>query len=121
MTGTLVSLWVMPIVIAIALFSWIFAVVRADTHPKWKHHSSLPKYEVTGGAFEAVDGGRQLMPRYAGRPYPTEGELAQNADIPAPRADVGAEAPAAPRQEAPAAAGQDSGADRHLVAGSKLR
>ena len=43
--------------VAIVLFAWLFAVLRADTHPRWKQKSIPPKYEVTGGSFEAVDGG----------------------------------------------------------------
>ena len=44
----------------------------ADTHPGWKQKNVPPKYEVTGGSFEAVDGGRQVMPRPGGRPIPTQ-------------------------------------------------
>lgn len=62
MSGPLVSLWVMPIVIAGALTFWISIVLYAHRHPKWKHHGVPPNTEVAGGAFMAVDGGRQLEP-----------------------------------------------------------
>ena len=52
----------MPIVIALALASWISLVYYAMFHPTWKHHATPPKTEVAGGAFEALHGGRQLMP-----------------------------------------------------------
>jgi hypothetical protein len=61
-----------PIVAGIVLACWLTAVLRADTHPGIKHHSKLPRYEVTGGAFEAHDGGRQLMPIPGQRPAPAE-------------------------------------------------
>src|SRR5271165_4241233 len=62
MSGSLVSLWVMPIVIAGSLTFWISIVLYAHRHPKWKHHGVPPSTEVAGGAFMAVDGGRQLEP-----------------------------------------------------------
>jgi len=125
MTGSLAALWAIPIVVAIALFGWLAAVLWADLHPRWKHHSNLPKYEVTGGAFQAVDGGRQLMPRYGGRPVPTtEAEQALAAgDIPAQRT-AAEQQPAGARASAGAGASAATAADsaeRHLVAGSKLR
>jgi hypothetical protein len=121
MTGSPAAAWTIFIVVSIALAGWLTAVIRADTHPKWKHKADRPKYEVTGGAFEAVDGGRQLMPRFAGRPVPMteEEEMARARDIPAQRT--------APEQQAPAgataagAAERDESGERHLVAGSKLR
>lgn len=74
MSGSHISLIVMPIVIAVALFSWLFAVLWASSHPKLKHHEPPPETEVAGGAFRAVEGGRQLMPipehRPAGVPGP---------------------------------------------------
>ncbi len=62
MSGSMASLIVMPIVIALALASWISLVYYAMFHPTWKHHATPPKTEVAGGAFEALHGGRQLMP-----------------------------------------------------------
>lgn len=52
----------MPIVIALALAFWISLVYRAMFNPRWKHHAAPPKTEVAGGSFEAIHGGRQLMP-----------------------------------------------------------
>ena len=62
MSGSMASLIVMPIVIALALTGWISLVYYAMFHPGWKHHATPPKTEVAGGAFEALHGGRQLMP-----------------------------------------------------------
>jgi len=74
MVGSLAAVWSIPFVVAIALAFWLVAVLRADTHPRWKHQESPPKYEVTGGSFEAVDGGRQLMPLPGERPIPTQAD-----------------------------------------------
>jgi hypothetical protein len=74
MPGSHVSLIVMPIVIAIALASWISLVYYATSHPQWKHHSRPPKTEVAGGAFEAVHGGRQLMPIWGEPVAPIPGQ-----------------------------------------------
>ena len=62
MSGPLISLFVMPIVIAASLTFWISIVLYAHRHPAWKHHCTPPRSEVAGGVFEAVDGGRQLEP-----------------------------------------------------------
>ncbi len=59
---------VIPIVVAIALFSWLSAVLWANAHPRYRSRSSPPRTEVAGGAFQAVDGGRQLMPIPEHRP-----------------------------------------------------
>jgi hypothetical protein len=75
MSGSHASLIVMPIVIAIALFSWIALVLWANAHPERGRHRVDMKTEVRGGAFEAVEGGRQLMPIPQDRPY----------GVPAPR------------------------------------
>jgi hypothetical protein len=138
MTGSLLAQWVIPIVVAFALFSWIFAVLHANAHPQYKHHSRLPRYEVTGGAFEANDGGRQLMPIHGGRPLadrPDHEDSAASAGIPAQRSATstasasgsgnGAPQTAAaqagvPRQRL-AEPGQRVSEERHLAEGSKLR
>jgi hypothetical protein len=109
MSGTLAAQIVIPIVGLLALFGWLAAVLYANSHPGWKHHGNLPKNEVAGGAFQALDGGRQLMPRFGGRPMSEAGA----AGIPAQRT--------AAEQEAAAAAGHAAADDRPLVAGSKLR
>jgi hypothetical protein len=76
MSGSHLSLIVIPIVTAIALFGWLFAVLWASTHPRYKNSGPSPRTEVAGGSFRAVDGGRQLMPIPEHRP----------AGVPAPRA-----------------------------------
>lgn len=70
-----------PIVVAILLAGWIIAVIYADKHPGWKYHGPPPRSDVAGGAFEATDGGRQLMPLWGEPPH----------DIPAQRAAAGDE------------------------------
>jgi hypothetical protein len=112
MSGTLAAQIVIPIVALVALFGWLILVLRADNHPGWKHHGNLPKNEVAGGAFQALGGGRQLMPTHGGRPMATDAASTASAGIPEPRTASEQEVPA-PRPE--------SGGDRHLVAGGKLR
>jgi hypothetical protein len=62
MSGSHVSLIVMPIVIALALAFWISLVYYASFHPRWKHHAGRRRTDAAGGIFEATHGGRQLMP-----------------------------------------------------------
>ncbi len=76
------SLIVMPIVIAIALAGWISAVFYANAHPR-KAHADHSRTDVAGGTFQAVEGGRQLMP-IPERPV----------DVPAPRSAAGEAYPA---------------------------
>jgi hypothetical protein len=104
-----------PIVVAIFLSVWIGALFYADSHPEHKRSSKLPQYEVTGGAFQARDGGRQLMPMPERPPLPTEAEIAAGATIPAPRAGAGA------AHAATAPAESENAEEPHLVAGSSLR
>jgi hypothetical protein len=105
-----------PIVVAIFLAIWIGALFYADIHPEHKRRSKLPQYEVTGGAFQARDGGRQLMPLPERPPIPTEAEkIAAGATIPAPRAATGAAHAATTPAEG------ENAEEPHLVAGSKLR
>src|SRR5215469_4576418 len=99
MSGSIVAQIVIPIVVFIALFSWLTAVLYAADHPKIKHHSNLPKYEVTGGAFEARDGGRQLMPMPGQAPLPPGA-------VPSPRTEAAGQEQAQ-QQEQHAAAGSD--------------
>ena len=113
MSGTLAAQMVIPIIGLLALFGWLAAVLYANSHPGWKHHGNLPKNEVAGGAFQALDGGRQLMPRFGGRPAPAAGDSGQAPGIPAQRT--------AAEQEAAATPGHAAADDRPLVAGSKLR
>lgn len=107
-----------PIVAGIALVIWIGLCFWADSHPVHKRADKLP-YEVSGGAFEARDGGRQLMPMPERPPMPTEEEIAAGAaippDVPAPRP-----APGVARAGASATAGRED-QERDLTPGSKLR
>jgi hypothetical protein len=138
MPGSILSQWVIPIVVAVALFSWIGAVLYADAHPRYKHHSTLPRYEVTGGAFEANDGGRQLMPIPGERPVadrPGSAASGASAQVPAQPAATGSASTATPSSEAGLTAtgqpvipgqrraepGQRTVEERHLAEGSKLR
>jgi hypothetical protein len=61
MAGSHLSLIVMPIVIAFVLAFWISIVFYANAHPR-KPHPYHSRTDVAGGTFEAVEGGRQLMP-----------------------------------------------------------
>jgi hypothetical protein len=85
MSGSLAAIITIPIVVAIALFSWVFAVLWANRHPRWAHHEAQQgqplSMEVQGGAFQAVEGGRQLMPIPERRP----------ADVPEPRTAAASE------------------------------
>jgi hypothetical protein len=131
MSGPHIDEVVMPIVIAVALFSWIFVVLRANRNPRWKHQSQLPRNEVTGGAFEAVDGGRQLMPRYGGTPLTDEERdalFARSRGVPAQRRPVteqeagsgrSASSGSAPGPEVSVPA--QSAGERHPVEGTRLR
>jgi hypothetical protein len=69
-----------PIVVAILLIVWIGGVFRANAHPGWGRRRDI-KTEVSGGAFKAVHGGRQLMP--------IPGNWSQ--DVPAQRGATGSE------------------------------
>jgi hypothetical protein len=106
MSGSHLSLIVMPIVIALALASWISLVYYAMSHPAWKHHSRPPRTEVAGGAFEANAGGRQLAPIWGERP----------ASVPGPRPAAGAESyhPADAATEDQARAAAAAGSSRPL-------
>lgn len=88
MSGSPTSLFVMPIVIAVALASWITLVFYAMSHPRWKHHGPPPRTEVAGGAFEATEGGRQLMPIW-GEPPPVPGQRTAASEESYHTADLG--------------------------------
>lgn len=121
MTGSPAAAWTIFIVVSIALAGWLTAVLYADRHPSWKHKHELPKYEVTGGAFQAVDGGRQLMPLPGERPVPVneEEEMLRARDIPAQRR--AADQQAAADASAAVTPDRDELGDRYQVAGPKLR
>src|SRR5271165_4244423 len=61
MSGSHLSLIVMPIVFALVLAFWISVVFYANAHPR-KPHPYRARTDVAGGTFQAIEGGRQLMP-----------------------------------------------------------
>ena len=62
MTGNGLTDIVLPIVIAICLVTWLSMVFWANAHPHRGRYSTDLRSEVRGGSFQAVKGGRQLMP-----------------------------------------------------------
>jgi len=133
MSGSVAAAWVIPIVAFIALFAWIGGVLYADAHPRYKHQSSLPRTEVAGGAFQALDGGRQLMPIPMESNTWPDGRLVQPEDIPAQRTAMSPEevaaatgaaatgAAATGQAQPQETAGQPAAEERHLIPGSKIR
>jgi len=81
MSGSIAAVITIPIVVVIALFSWVFVVLHAEAHPHWKHKGEPPRTDAAGGAFLASDGGRQLMPIWGEEPV----------EIPAQREPAAAE------------------------------
>ncbi len=83
MSGTLAAIITIPIVTALALFSWVAVVLYANAHPGRRRGTAM-KSEVAGGAFQAVEGGRQLMPipehRPVGVPAPRPAGAAEGYD-----------------------------------------
>lgn len=68
MTGSTAAVIVLPIVIALALVTWLSLVFYANAHPGKGRYSTDLRTEVRGGSFQAVEGGRQLMPIPEHRP-----------------------------------------------------
>ncbi|HEY7323280.1 MAG TPA: hypothetical protein VH520_00530 [Streptosporangiaceae bacterium] len=68
MTGGATADIVLPIVIAVALTTWLSLLFYANAHPSRGRHSVNLPTEVRGGEFQAVEGGRQLMPIPEHRP-----------------------------------------------------
>jgi hypothetical protein len=68
MTGGVTADIVLPIVIALALTTWLSLLFYANAHPSRGRHSVNLPTEVRGGEFMAVEGGRQLMPIPEHRP-----------------------------------------------------
>ncbi len=68
MTGTGTTDVVLPIVIAVCLVTWLSMVFWANAHPGRGRYSTGLRTEVRGGSFQAVEGGRQLMPIPEHRP-----------------------------------------------------
>jgi len=68
MPGGITADIVLPIVIALSLTTWLSLLFYANAHPfRGRHSTDLPT-EVRGGEFQAVEGGRQLMPIPEHRP-----------------------------------------------------
>ena len=68
MPGGITADIVLPIVIALSLTTWLSLLFYANAHPfRGRHSIDLPT-EVRGGEFQAVEGGRQLMPIPEHRP-----------------------------------------------------
>jgi hypothetical protein len=68
MTGSGTADFVLPIVIAVCLITWLSMVFWANAHPSRGRYSADLRKEVYGGSFQAVEGGRQLMPIPEHRP-----------------------------------------------------
>jgi hypothetical protein len=68
MTGSGAADIVLPIVIAVCLVTWLSMVFYANAHPSRGRYSTDLRTEVRGGSFQAVEGGRQLMPIPEHRP-----------------------------------------------------
>jgi hypothetical protein len=90
MSGSIYAIVITPIVVAFLIAAWIAAVFYANAHPGWKHQAPPPKYEVTGGSFQAIDGGRQLMPHYLEVAEPGQPGAVRPATVPAQRSASGA-------------------------------
>lgn len=84
---------VLPIVIAVALATWLSLLFYANGHPgRGRYSSDLPT-EVRGGSFQAVEGGRQLMPIPEHRPtVPGQRQAAGAETYQAPESTPSAEA-----------------------------
>jgi hypothetical protein len=68
MTGGVIADIVLPIVIALSLTTWLSLLFYANAHPSRGRYSADLPTEVRGGSFQAVEGGRQLMPIPEHRP-----------------------------------------------------
>jgi len=111
MSGTLAAIITIPIVTAIALFSWVGAVLYANAHPGRRRGTAM-KTEVAGGAFQAVEGGRQLMPIPEHRPLGVPGPRTPGEQEAYDTAGTGHGAPAGPgatEQTEQQPAGQSAG------------
>ena len=64
MPGAIDNYWlgIMALAFALALTTWIGLVFMASRHPGGKAQESWPHRDVMGGAFSAMQGGRQVVP-----------------------------------------------------------
>jgi hypothetical protein len=67
MTGSTLSLIVIPIVVVITLAGWIGAIFYAQAHPGKQRPAGPGRYTVSGGVFVA-SGGHQVMPHRDAKP-----------------------------------------------------
>jgi hypothetical protein len=67
-TGSTAAVITLPIVISLALITWLSLVFYANAHPHRGRYSQDLRAEVRGGSFQPVEGGRQLMPIPEHRP-----------------------------------------------------
>ena len=51
MSGSTLAVIVIPVVIAVALAGWLYAVFHADRHPEIGNSNTPPDRAVTGGIF----------------------------------------------------------------------
>lgn len=102
MTGGATADIVLPIVIAVALTTWLSLLFWANAHPSRGRNSADLPTEVRGGSFQAVEGGRQLMPIPEHRPaVPGQRQAGESEtyQAPASTATAGAEQEAASEDE----------------------
>jgi len=83
MSHTMPNYWlaVMAVAFASALTVWITLVFRAGRNVPHRQHDSTPHREVVGGAFQAHEGGRQVMPDPSEPlvPEPRSGQVPEHA------------------------------------------
>lgn len=61
MSGSTLAVALIPIVVVVTLFAWIFLVYRADRRPQAGGPGQAPDRDVTSGIFHGDP--RQLSPR----------------------------------------------------------
>jgi hypothetical protein len=120
MSGSIYAIIFTPIAAFILLACWITAVFYADAHPRWKHQAPPPRDEVTGGSFQAIDGGRQLMPHYLEVAEPGQRGAVRPATVPAQRSASGAPQPE-PSGQGAAVPAQGQPEESRPTAGNRLR
>jgi hypothetical protein len=77
MSGSTVGIVLIPIVVAVMLFAWIFMVFRADRRPEAGGRRQVPDRGITGGIFHGDP--RQVSPRRTAPPVQTAPERAATA------------------------------------------
>ena len=95
MTGSSLAPIVIPIVVTIALASWLAIVFYAAAHPGWKTHAASSRPAVTEAGEHAEPSGQAQPERALAAAAP-----GGNAVEPGTAGDHGQAAPAAPRRAA---------------------